>query len=162
MRGTSTRQEKKNTTFFKFFANGETSHAASGASTNAFILPPCHNYYRLVYGDGSASTNLSGVRIRLPHQSLEDGTTVELFTNHNLNSTTAAEVLFITWNTISNEPLTRRIVDNPSDTFHTYTQGNQFNGEMRIESFSNVSGRGVLKYIYCSSIDAWIYQRGSY
>jgi hypothetical protein len=115
-----------------------------------------------VYGDGTASVNLSGVRIRLPHKGLEDGTTVELFTNHNLNSTTAAEVLFITWNTVSNEPLTRRIVDNPTDQFQTYTDGNNFNGEMRIEGFSNTSGRGVLKYIYCASIDAWVYQRGSY
>ena len=134
---------------------GKKRKTRPSASTNAFILPPCHNFYRLVYGDGTATTNLSGdcpIKIF----------TVELFSNHNLNSTSASEVLFITWNTISNEPLARRIVDNPADTFHTYTQGNQFNGEMRIESFSNVSGRGVLKYIYCSSIDAWIYQRGSY
>ena len=148
-------------THFKYFASDDTTYQVTG---NAYYqLPANYSKYIIVYGNGleSNSNNTYGVRIRLPvAQTIKDGTCVVIHSNHNFNTTSSSDVVFITWNSDGGEPSTRKIIEN--DAEHTIQDGDDFSGEMRVESFSNASGRGEITYTYVSSIDTWIYKRGSY
>ena len=163
------------TEFFKFFPDDFTDHEDSGEIKNAFVLPDGYKRYKIIYGDGTQAwtTNVEGLRIRLPIGVTEDGTQVELHTNHNFNHTGSYHVIFITWNSYypdncpdglpvgtPTEPTTRRIVDHDVPRTIAYADG--LAGELKVETFTDGSGRGVVTYTYIASEDMWIHERGSY
>ena len=127
-----------------------------------------------MYGDGTEAytTNVKGVRIRLPVSGLVDGTKVEFHTNMNFTHSGAYHVMFITWGSYypsngSNdpnvtEPTGRRIVDHDVPRSISYGDSLSNNAELKVETFTIGSGRGTVTYTYIASEDMWVYERGSY